>query len=213
MWYEKILDFIFKSHRPALPWHGCSYDAKYKTAVWLPALQPCKWCPPASGRWGPPALPAEPPSEPRLQPLPAEPPPHGSADACTPSATRTPDEWCRKMHQKQRYCMDLGRHQGRPLANDRPASFCTCDPKPRAAGTPATSVPGIRRRIFLQNCLMSEQEVSRSFRRTARPELSCPAARNARRRATSTPMQSRAPWVNWGKRAENYKHLIILFYW
>lgn len=75
--------------------------------------------------------------------------------------------------------------------------FHTSGPKRRAAGTPATSVPGMRRRIFLQNCLISEHEMSRSFRRTAKPELSCPDDRKARRRATSTTIQSKALWVNW----------------
>lgn len=73
---------------------------------------------------------------------------------------------------------------------------CTCGPKLRAAGPTTTSVPGMRRRIFLQNCLISEQDVSRSLSRTARPELSWPADRKALSRATSTAIQSRALCVN-----------------
>lgn len=61
---------------------------------------------------------------------------------------------------------------------------------------PGASVPGILLRIFLQNCRMSLQDVSRSFSRTARSVFSCPACRNARNRPTSTAMQSKALWVN-----------------
>lgn len=48
----------------------------------------------------------------------------------------------------------------------------TCCPKPSAVGMPGASVPGIRRRIFLQNWRMSLHEVSRSLRRMARSEAS-----------------------------------------
>lgn len=72
----------------------------------------------------------------------------------------------------------------------------TCCPKLSAAGMPGASVPGILRRIFLQNCRMSLQEVSRSFSSTARSAFSWPACRNARSRPTSTAMQSKALWVN-----------------
>ncbi|KAA8579248.1 hypothetical protein FQN60_007189 [Etheostoma spectabile] len=61
---------------------------------------------------------------------------------------------------------------------------------------PGASVPGILRRIFLQNCRMSLQDVSRSFSSTARSAFSWPACRNARRRPTSTAMQSKALWVD-----------------
>lgn len=99
----------------------------------------------------------------------------------------------------------------------------TCCPKPSAAGMPGASVPGMRRRIFLQNCRMSLHEVSRSLSRMARSDASCPAwgqreelshllegggaqrspahaptCRKARSLHTSTPMQSKALWVNCG---------------
>lgn len=51
----------------------------------------------------------------------------------------------------------------------------TCCPKPSAAGMPGASVPGMRRRIFLQNCRMSLHDVSRSLSRMARSDASCPA--------------------------------------
>lgn len=72
----------------------------------------------------------------------------------------------------------------------------TCCPKLSAVGMPGASVPGILRRIFLQNWRMSLQDVSRSFSSTARSAFSWPACRNARRRPTSTAMQSNALWVN-----------------
>lgn len=73
----------------------------------------------------------------------------------------------------------------------------TCGPKLRAAGMPGASVPGMRRRIFLQNCRMSLQEVSRSLSSTQKLSSSCPACKKALRRPTSTAMQSRALWVNY----------------
>lgn len=59
----------------------------------VPAPQPCRRYPPVSERWGPPVLPAEQSSELQLQPPPAAQPPHGSAGACTPSASLTPSRW------------------------------------------------------------------------------------------------------------------------
>lgn len=46
--------------------------------------------------------------------------------------------------------------------------------KASADGIPGASVPGIRRRIFLQNCRVSLHEVSRSRSRRAISEASCP---------------------------------------
>lgn len=83
------------------------------------------------------------------------------------------------------------------------ASMVTCCPKLSAAGMPGASVPGILLRIFLQNCRMSLQDVSRSFSRTARSAFSCPACRNARKRPTSTAMQSKALWVNCTKTGQD----------
>lgn len=51
-------------------------------------------------------------------------------------------------------------------------AMVTCCPKLSAAGIPGASVPGILRRIFLQNCRMSLQDVSRSFSSTARSAFS-----------------------------------------
>lgn len=81
-------------------------------------------------------------------------------------------------------------------------SMVTCWPKLSAAGMPGASVPGILLRIFLQNCRMSLQDVSRSFSRTARLAFSWPACRKARSRPTSTAMQSRALWVNCRKKEQ-----------
>lgn len=55
------------------------------------------------------------------------------------------------------------------------AAQLTCCPKPSAAGIPGASVPGMRRLIFLQNWRMSLHDVSRSLRRMARSDASCPA--------------------------------------
>lgn len=97
---------------------------------------------------------------------------------------------------RERRCQKVKRENGHlsPRLEDSPF---TCCPKFRAAGIPGASVPGILRRIFLQNCLTSLQDVSRSLSSTARSTFSWPACKNALRRPTSTAIQSKALWVNW----------------
>lgn len=162
--------------------------------MYVPVLLPWTPHPPV---WRPPAPPAHrgaTSSELRPPPLPAARPPPRSGASCSLRACLTPEG---SKVESQRGEQEAENQRAETLTWLRSlVAVVTCWPKLRAAGMPGASVPGIRRRIFLQNCRMSLQDVSRSLSSTARSAFSWPACRNARRRPTSTAIQSKALWVN-----------------